>query len=178
MRKLTSSQGADHGSAHIERLRLGPDVQVRRESFLWGQLLTEVLATSRESSAVSWDASSACWHGTSVRIRLPRAAWRVSHRATGSAKGNGNPYGIAAINAVFLLPLVFLRLFAPPQYLGGVLLLGVSNFFYSRACEFADSHSRLLMRSLLDSRGSMVISLSLVTLVLAGTLLGSDSSLS
>ena len=64
-----------------------------------------------------------------MRIRIPRAARGVSHRATGSAKGNGNPYGIAAINAVFLLPLVFLRLFAPPQYLGGVLLLGVSNFF-------------------------------------------------
>ncbi|KIP09379.1 hypothetical protein PHLGIDRAFT_86838 [Phlebiopsis gigantea 11061_1 CR5-6] len=44
----------------------------------------------------------------------------------GSAKGKGNPYGIAAVNAVFLLPLVFLRLFAPPQYLGGVLLFGAT----------------------------------------------------
>jgi hypothetical protein len=40
----------------------------------------------------------------------------------GNAKSNGNPFGAAAAVGVFLVPTMFLRLFAPPQYLTGVLM--------------------------------------------------------
>jgi len=40
----------------------------------------------------------------------------------GSGSGSGNPYGSAAIVAVVLVPLIFIRLFSPPQYLPGTLL--------------------------------------------------------
>ena len=44
----------------------------------------------------------------------------------GNAKSNGNPYGSAASVGVFLVPMIFLRLFAPPQYLTGAILTVVS----------------------------------------------------
>ncbi len=43
----------------------------------------------------------------------------------GAGHGNGNPYGLGAVTGVFLFPFVFLRLFAPPQYLTAVLMGGV-----------------------------------------------------
>ncbi|GBE84358.1 hypothetical protein BKA93DRAFT_807068 [Sparassis latifolia] len=44
----------------------------------------------------------------------------------GSADGNGSPYGMAASVAVFLVPLVFFRIFAPPHYLPAVMLAGAT----------------------------------------------------
>lgn len=43
----------------------------------------------------------------------------------GAGNGNGNPYGLAAIVGVILFFFVFLRLFAPPQYLTATLMAGV-----------------------------------------------------
>jgi hypothetical protein len=40
----------------------------------------------------------------------------------GNGGGHGNPYGLAASYAVLILPVVFVRLFAPPKYLPGVIL--------------------------------------------------------
>ncbi|KAI0683238.1 hypothetical protein BC835DRAFT_1423494 [Cytidiella melzeri] len=40
----------------------------------------------------------------------------------GSGSGGGNPYGLAAIVGVVLIPVIFFRLFTPPTYLPGVLL--------------------------------------------------------
>ncbi|KAI0339296.1 hypothetical protein BDW22DRAFT_1409168 [Trametopsis cervina] len=41
----------------------------------------------------------------------------------GAGRGSGNPYGLAAIVGVVLVPIIFFRLFTPPTYLPGVLLL-------------------------------------------------------
>ena len=43
----------------------------------------------------------------------------------GSGHGRGNPYGLGASTAVFLFPIIFLRIFAPPQYLIAIMMLGV-----------------------------------------------------
>jgi len=43
----------------------------------------------------------------------------------GNAHSNGNAYGTAASFGVFLVPLMFIRLFAPQQYLQGVILMEV-----------------------------------------------------
>ncbi|KAF8504549.1 hypothetical protein F5888DRAFT_759358 [Russula emetica] len=40
----------------------------------------------------------------------------------GNGGGNGNPYGLAASYAVFIVPVIFVRLFAPPQFLPGAIL--------------------------------------------------------
>lgn len=40
----------------------------------------------------------------------------------GNGNGNGTPYGLAVSYAVFMLPVMFVRLFAPPKYLTGVIL--------------------------------------------------------
>lgn len=41
---------------------------------------------------------------------------------SGNGNGKGTPYGLAASYAVFMLPVMFVRLFAPPKYLTGVIL--------------------------------------------------------
>ncbi|KAK7062721.1 hypothetical protein VNI00_000209 [Paramarasmius palmivorus] len=55
--------------------------------------------------------------GTVVGLIFGLAAWYM-----GNGHGNGNPYGAAASMAFWCIPLVFLRLYAPPQYLTGLLL--------------------------------------------------------
>ncbi|KAI8970891.1 hypothetical protein BD414DRAFT_501521 [Trametes punicea] len=59
--------------------------------------------------------------GTFVGAVLGMLCWYI-----GAGHGHGNPYGLAAIVAVFLLPLFFLRQFAPPQYAIAVLMAGVT----------------------------------------------------
>ncbi|KAH9950803.1 hypothetical protein B0H21DRAFT_721769 [Amylocystis lapponica] len=44
----------------------------------------------------------------------------------GSANGNGNAYGVAASVAVFLVPLIFCRLYAPPQSMPFIFLVGAT----------------------------------------------------
>ncbi|KAH9849321.1 hypothetical protein C2E23DRAFT_870653 [Lenzites betulinus] len=55
--------------------------------------------------------------GTFFGALLGMVCWYI-----GAGRGNGNPYGMAAIVAVGLLPLQFLRIFSPPQYMVGVLM--------------------------------------------------------
>jgi hypothetical protein len=40
----------------------------------------------------------------------------------GNGGGKGSPYGLAASYAVFIIPVMFVRLFAPPQLLPGAIL--------------------------------------------------------
>jgi len=44
----------------------------------------------------------------------------------GNAKSNGSPYGSAAAVAVFCVPVLFLRLHAPPQYSPAIILAGAT----------------------------------------------------
>ncbi|KAI0371992.1 hypothetical protein BV20DRAFT_940807 [Pilatotrama ljubarskyi] len=59
--------------------------------------------------------------GTFIGAVLGMVCWYI-----GSGHGTGNPYGLAAIAAAFLLPLIFVRIFAPPQYLPGVAMTGAT----------------------------------------------------
>ncbi|KAI0635211.1 hypothetical protein C8Q77DRAFT_1106698 [Trametes polyzona] len=59
--------------------------------------------------------------GTFVGAVLGMVCWYI-----GAGHGTGNPYGLAAIVSVFLFPHVFMRIFAPPQYLVGVLMSGAT----------------------------------------------------
>jgi len=45
-----------------------------------------------------------------------------SPSGAGNGGGNGSPYGLAASYAVFIVPVMFVRLFAPPQLLPGAIL--------------------------------------------------------
>ena len=58
-------------------------------------------------------------------IVVPHIILSVSLVRAGNANSRGNVYGIGASAAVFLVPLVFIRLFAPQQYTPGVLLMTV-----------------------------------------------------
>ena len=44
---------------------------------------------------------------------------------SGNANSRGNVYGVGASVAVFLVPLMFIRLFAPQQYVPGIVLMAV-----------------------------------------------------
>lgn len=68
--------------------------------------------------------------GTVLGGALGMVAWYV-----GSGSGPGNPYGLAASCAVFLLVAVWIRLFLPPRYMyaslmGGVTFVLVVGFSY------------------------------------------------
>ena len=52
----------------------------------------------------------------------PPFAYCYSPNDLGNGNGNGTPYGLAVSYAVFILPVMFVRLFAPPKYLTGVIL--------------------------------------------------------
>lgn len=56
--------------------------------------------------------------GTFIGLISGLLCWYI-----GSAKSRGSPYGMAASVGVFLIPLVFCRIFAPAQYLPGVLMV-------------------------------------------------------
>jgi len=59
--------------------------------------------------------------GTIIGLIYGLLCWYI-----GSAKSNGSPYGMAASVAVFLVPLVFCRIFAPMQYLPGVMMVAAT----------------------------------------------------
>ena len=88
-------------------------------------------ATSRAWPARSWVPWSEWFVGTLVRGMSPwalRIIWTYSYILNaGAGNGNGNPYGLAAITGVILVPFVFLRIFAPPQYLSAVIMAGVRS---------------------------------------------------
>lgn len=56
--------------------------------------------------------------GTFIGLVIGLVVWYL-----GNAKSNGNPYGLAASVGVFLIPLLFMRLFSPAQYTSGVILM-------------------------------------------------------
>jgi hypothetical protein len=56
--------------------------------------------------------------GTFIGLIIGLLVWYI-----GNAHTRGNVYGTAASVGVFLVPLMFARLFAPPQYLRGVILM-------------------------------------------------------
>ncbi|EKM50877.1 uncharacterized protein PHACADRAFT_151282 [Phanerochaete carnosa HHB-10118-sp] len=64
---------------------------------------------------------------------------RASVFTSGDAKSNCNPYGSAATVAVFLVHLIFLRLFSPPQYLSGVMI-GGSTYMLVPGYSWIDGH--------------------------------------
>ncbi|KDQ52244.1 hypothetical protein JAAARDRAFT_184405 [Jaapia argillacea MUCL 33604] len=72
--------------------------------------------------------------GTLFGLAFGLCAWYI-----GSGHGHGNPYGVAASTAVFLLPVLFLRLFAPPQYLSGVIM-GGATFVLIVGYSWIDGH--------------------------------------
>ncbi|KAI0946571.1 hypothetical protein AcW1_010001 [Taiwanofungus camphoratus] len=59
--------------------------------------------------------------GTFIGLIIGLLCWYI-----GSAKSIGSPYGMAASVGVFLIPNLFLRLFAPLQYLPAVMMIGTT----------------------------------------------------
>ncbi|CCM03466.1 uncharacterized protein FIBRA_05599 [Fibroporia radiculosa] len=59
--------------------------------------------------------------GTFVGLVFGLLSWYI-----GSGNGHGSPYGMAVIVGVFLIPVLFLRIFAPPQLLPGVMMIGAT----------------------------------------------------
>jgi hypothetical protein len=66
------------------------------------------------------------WYIGSVSA-LIRRVWSYSPGGAGNGGGNGSPYGLAASYAVLIVPVIFVRLFAPPQLLPGAILGTVSS---------------------------------------------------
>lgn len=64
--------------------------------------------------------------GTLVGGVLGLVGWYI-----GSGNGPGNPYGLSAVMAVVAVILVWFRLFAPPQFLQAVLLMGATTLLVS-----------------------------------------------
>jgi hypothetical protein len=56
-----------------------------------------------------------------MRVTQIRGKHR-SFEVSGNGGGNGNPYGLAASYAVFTVPVMFVRLFAPAKYIQSVIL--------------------------------------------------------
>ncbi|KAH9042560.1 hypothetical protein EDB85DRAFT_1915639 [Lactarius pseudohatsudake] len=59
--------------------------------------------------------------GTFIGLLVGLLAWYI-----GNANSRGNVYGVGASVAVFIFPLMFLRLFAPQQYLQGIILMAAT----------------------------------------------------
>ncbi|KZT25917.1 hypothetical protein NEOLEDRAFT_1132953 [Neolentinus lepideus HHB14362 ss-1] len=59
--------------------------------------------------------------GTFIGLIIGLLVWYI-----GSGHGKGNPYGIAASFGVFMIPTMFIRLFAPPALLSGVVTSAVT----------------------------------------------------
>jgi hypothetical protein len=72
--------------------------------------------------------------GTVVGGVLGMACWYI-----GAGGGPGNPYGMAAIMAAAIVPLMWGRLFAPPALLQGVLLMA-STLYLVVAYSWIDTH--------------------------------------
>ncbi|PWY92601.1 hypothetical protein BO70DRAFT_357736 [Aspergillus heteromorphus CBS 117.55] len=72
--------------------------------------------------------------GTVIGGVLGLLTWYI-----GSANGPGNPYGLAAITAVMLLILVWVRLYLPPLLLQGGIM-GAATFLLVIAYSYDDTH--------------------------------------
>ena len=58
-------------------------------------------------------------------IAVPHFSLSADLIRSGNANSRGNVYGIGASVAVFIIPLMFARLFAPQQYAPGIILMAV-----------------------------------------------------
>lgn len=95
-----------------------------------------------------WVASLVYW-----RVSLLFPSFPQLERYSGNAHARGNAYGTAASVGVFLVPLMFIRLFAPQQYLQGVILMAVCSsrsFIKSLSPDHPPVHCRSHCRILLD----------------------------
>ncbi|KAL4246747.1 hypothetical protein ABKN59_009080 [Abortiporus biennis] len=73
--------------------------------------------------------------GTTVGAVLGLLNWYI-----GSAHSRrGNAYGLAASVAVFLVPIIFIRLFAPPQY-SPAIILGAATWVLIMGYSWIDAH--------------------------------------
>ncbi|KAH9050166.1 hypothetical protein EDB84DRAFT_1623276 [Lactarius hengduanensis] len=59
--------------------------------------------------------------GTFIGLVVGLLAWYI-----GNANSRGNVYGVGASVAVFIFPLMFFRLFAPQQYIQGIILMAAT----------------------------------------------------
>ncbi|SRR6266404_1434196 len=89
--------------------------------------LAATLSGSLGHSLASW---FLCWFGILVSdIAIPPFFLSADLICPGNANSRGSAYGIAASVAVFLVPLMFVRLFAPQQYVQGTMLMAVCTIF-------------------------------------------------
>lgn len=127
---MTSLQGIGDGSNHHEHLRVRPDLQVRHPELPAHDSteLTFLQLCSPHQRHIPWCSSRTAdvvhWYVTTSSIHCSKEAG-LRPLFTGNASGRGNPYGEAAAVAVLSIPIVFLRVFAPFQYLPGAFLFGV-----------------------------------------------------
>ena len=87
------------------------------------------------SLIIHWNSYFSRLTGTFLGLILGLLAWYIGERNyrvscflqtcyhLGNGNGRGNAYGTAASVGVFLVPLMFIRLFSPPQYLKGNALM-------------------------------------------------------
>lgn len=79
--------------------------------------------------------------GTGFGIVLGMLFWYIS-----TGRGNGNPYGLAATCAVGFIPIMFIRLFAPPAFLFFGIMFGVTTVLVT-GYSWIDSHLFVLANS-------------------------------
>jgi hypothetical protein len=73
---------------------------------------------------IAWYAGARCF---CFRVSLCILKRTNLRHHTGNGSGSGNPYGAAAAFGVVVLPLIFLRVFAPEPYLAGNVMCCVSS---------------------------------------------------
>lgn len=120
------AQGVDHGTDYVEYLRLRSTVQVCFPLVYILKHLTKADASyvlRLLGTFVGAVFGLLCWY--IGEIMIPHHLRQPLTLGPGNAKSNGSPYGAAASMGVFLVPVVFLRLFTPIHYVPGVLLAGV-----------------------------------------------------
>ncbi|KAG9019733.1 hypothetical protein FRB90_011004 [Tulasnella sp. 427] len=118
-----------------------------RERGLWGLIMGQLTLTVYMSDQLS--AVVGRFVGTLAGGFLGAAWWYV-----GNARGQGNPFGTAASTALFLLPIVFYRLFGPSIMEGimtGSLRLDVRRSNASTIRAIARLYSMLLSTWLSDT---------------------------
>ncbi|KAI0291950.1 hypothetical protein BC826DRAFT_1020543 [Russula brevipes] len=72
--------------------------------------------------------------GTLLGLGVALLMWYI-----GNGNGNGTPYGLAASFAVLIIPVLFVRLFAPLKYLPGVML-GAATVALTIGYSWIDGH--------------------------------------
>jgi hypothetical protein len=63
-----------------------------------------------------------CWRGMRVSRGFVFTVGKSNNPFPGNGKGDGSPYGSAAAVGVCIIPLLFVRIFAPERFLAGNIL--------------------------------------------------------